>query len=366
MCSPEYNITLQHANDLPVVDLGNKQKPNLVPAELCEIFPGQAYRGKLSATETANMIKYACNPPAVNATAIRDEGFPDLGLRTNAVADPLNGFGITVDNDMSTVPSRLLPPPSITYKQGRPNVKDGSWNILDVKFHRGGNMAKWAVLLVQDGGRSEFRNPTDPDLIAFLKTFAQKCSSSGITVPDAPNIMQTPRLPRPNQDRNREKALEAIRQTLIKGLDRNRKPSFILVLLSGVDNYIYPGIKRLCDVTLGMHTVHMLLTKARGDPKKQDQYFSNVALKVNTKLGGINHMLDERSMNWLTKMKTMIVGIDVTHPGPSSQRGTPSIAAVVASVDDSFVQFPASLSPQKADWNKDAKEVCCRLPQHCR
>ena len=51
-------------------------------------------------------------------------------------------------------------------------------------------------------------------------------------------------------------------------------------------------------------------------------------------------------MRWLTKKKTMMVGIDVTHPGPGSRDGTPSIAAVVASVDDSFVQFPASLRIQ--------------------
>jgi len=43
----------------------------------------------------------------------------------------------------------------------------------------------------------------------------------------------------------------------------------------------------------------------------------------------------------------MIVGIDVTHPGPTSREGTPSIAAVVASVDDSFVQFPASMRVQQ-------------------
>ena len=56
--------------------------------------------------------------------------------------------------------------------------------------------------------------------------------------------------------------------------------------------------------------------------------------------------LDENAMRWLTKKKTMMVGIDVTHPGPGSREGTPSIAAVVASVDDSFVQFPASLRIQ--------------------
>jgi hypothetical protein len=104
----------------------------------------------------------------------------------------------------------------------------------------------------------------------------------------------------------------------------------------------------------------------RIDPKKQDQYFSNVALKVNTKLGGMNHhvcdplsfkhclnslntvsQLDERAMRWLTKKKTMMVGIDVTHPGPLSRKGTPPIASVVASVGDSFVQFPASLHIQQ-------------------
>lgn len=43
----------------------------------------------------------------------------------------------------------------------------------------------------------------------------------------------------------------------------------------------------------------------------------------------------------------MMVGIDVTHPGPGSREGTPSIAAVVASVDNKFVQFPASLRIQE-------------------
>jgi eukaryotic translation initiation factor 2C len=52
-------------------------------------------------------------------------------------------------------------------------------------------------------------------------------------------------------------------------------------------------------------------------------------------------------MRWLVEKKTMMVGIDVTHPKPKSRKGMPSIAAVVASVDDNFVQFPASLRIQK-------------------
>lgn len=62
-------------------------------------------------------------------------------------------------------------------------------------------------------------------------------------------------------------------------------------------------------------------------------------------------------MSWLMKKKTMIIGIDVTHPSPTSREGSPSIAAVVASVDDSFVQYPASLRIQKPDPGRESKEV---------
>lgn len=39
----------------------------------------------------------------------------------------------------------------------------------------------------------------------------------------------------------------------------------------------------------------------------------------------------------------MMVGMDVTHPGPGSIPGTPSVVAVVANTDNTFSQFPASL-----------------------
>jgi len=41
------------------------------------------------------------------------------------------------------------------------------------------------------------------------------------------------------------------------------------------------------------------------------------------------------------------MGIDVTHPGPGSVKGAPSIAAVVASYEAEFAQYPASMEIQE-------------------
>ncbi|KAG6916362.1 hypothetical protein DXG01_007198 [Tephrocybe rancida] len=343
----KYNIKLKHPADLPVVDIGSQKKVIWVPAELCDILPGQPY-GKLNDRETAQMIRYACNPPKFNAEAIVNQGFPVLGL--SPVKAPIDGFGVSIDIEMTVIPGRELAPPRLSYKAGKPpNVNNGSWNILDVKFHRGAQVTSWWVVVVRDG-TGMISGPDDPKLAALVQGFSMKCQRSGMLMPSGrPRLVAIPLAPE-RTDPNRTNAIDQIRTTLKNNLNavQGKKPSFILVLLENRDNFIYPAIKRIGDMELGLQTVHMQLGKALTDEKKQDQYFSNVALKVNTKLGGINHLLDDGAMKWLTKKKTMMVGIDVTHPGPGSREGTPSIAALVASVDDSFVQFPASLRIQQS------------------
>ena len=298
------------------------------------------------------MIRYACNPPKVNAESIVHQGLPKLGLTSSSAgsgSQTLTQFEITVDPNMIAIPARELPPPTVTYRTGAgvrgPDVRNGSWNILDVKFRRGARVPSWWVLVVRDG-QTAVSGPQDQNLLNLVKNFANKCSNSGMTMPpDRPKLLVTPPLPHSGQDPGRARALGLVRQTLEDALRSGPAPSFVLVLLSNWDNHIYPGIKRLGDVILGLHTVHMQLSKALIDGK-QDQYLSNIAIKVNTKLGGLNHTLDPAAMKWLTARKTMVVGMDVTHPRSTNRKGTPSIAAVVASVDVEFVHFPASMRIQ--------------------
>jgi eukaryotic translation initiation factor 2C len=316
-----------------VVNVGAKRATYL-PAELCQVIE-QPYFGRLNERETASMIQYACNPPETNAASIVNDGLRLLGLRDG----PLDGFNISVESEMIPVPTRLLQPPQLSYGAGRVNVSAGSWNIVSVKFKRPASLPSWGVIGVIDGGA------IDPQKVQELAVgFGNKLRACGMAVPTPPKILPTQRLPDPRQDPGRRKALEYIEEAINKL--GTPLPKMILFLLTRRDDFIYPGIKTLCDTKLGVHSVCMQLDKALRDQNKQDQYFSNVALKVNTKLGGVNHTVDDRALGWLKTVPTMVVGMDVTHPSPTSMPGTPSVAAVVANVDDTFAQFPVSLRPQ--------------------
>jgi eukaryotic translation initiation factor 2C len=353
----EYEIKLKHANDLPVVNLGSQEKAIYVPAELCTIEPMQHYAGRMGERETAAIIKFALKRPSATAKSIVTTGLPALAFTPELLGYPMKEFGITIGSDMTVIPGRELPPPRLTYKSGPQSISDGTWNVLNSQFHHGATVTSWWLFVVRDANvPDKISDNKDPRLRMLVERFRDKCTKCGMNFPKSlPDLLFSEQLPPLRDDPFRERAVNMIRGVITQKLKSGRKPSFILVLLSSFDNYIYPGIKRIGDVEVGVHTVHMLISKAFRDDKKQDQYLSNITLKLNTKLGGINHLLDQDAMKWLRTKKTMIVGMDVTHPGRNSVPGTPSIAAVVASVDDSMVQFPASMKPQDS---QDVKEVC--------
>ncbi|KZT22267.1 argonaute-like protein [Neolentinus lepideus HHB14362 ss-1] len=342
----KYGIALRHATDLPLVDLGGQQakRSNYIPAELCTILPNQPFRGKLTDEHTANMILVACKPPNINAQSIVGRGLDELGFRQTP--PPLNAFGVSIGNEMAIVPGRILPSPNIEYGQGRPSVDPrASWNLRGVRFARGGKLEKWAVLLIKDGNdRDEFRDVNDPDLRAVVDGFANMCRTSGMTVDRQAPVYVAAQLPSKRDDTLlRPNAIKTI-QGVLRSI--KQKPNLVLVILSSGDKHIYSGLKHLCDVYLDLATVCVHSSKIR---KSQVQYFANVALKVNMKLGGVNHTVtSDTGTRFLKQEPTMLVGMDVTHPGFGSVLGTPSIAAVVASVEPMFGQFPCSLRIQES------------------
>ena len=86
-------------------------------------------------------------------------------------------------------------------------------------------------------------------------------------------------------------------------------------------------LKRICETELGIVS-QCCLTKHVF--KMSKQYFANVALKINVKVGGRNTVLVDalsRRIPLVSDLPTIIFGADVTHPHPGED-SSPSIAAV--------------------------------------
>merc|ERR1719282_782993 len=76
------------------------------------------------------------------------------------------------------------------------------------------------------------------------------------------------------------------------------------------------------------------------------QVVANICLKINSKLGGINHVLAKTCRPNIFRRPVMIMGADVSHPAPESRGIKPSIAAVVASVDPKAVSYEVEVRMQ--------------------
>lgn len=64
---------------MPVVNVGNSQKPSYLPVEVCFVEAGQPCKTKLTAIQTREMIQFAVRNPADNAQSIFEKGARIIG-----------------------------------------------------------------------------------------------------------------------------------------------------------------------------------------------------------------------------------------------------------------------------------------------
>lgn len=223
----------------------------------------------------------------------------------------------------------------------------GSWNVATQKFTRPGRFGGWGCLVINVNNRDalESRNLTtrfgemltqEPLLTAFeadLRGYGLAMGTRSKTM-----TVALPSIHPLNRD--------AINRALIDKFETAKKAGneVLLIVLREADKWLYSRIKFYGDVVYGIQTINVVGSKFQ-NPKGQPMYFGNVALKFNIKGGGAAHVIPEAEMSPLDN-KTMLVGIDVTHPSPGSSEGSPSIAGVVASTDSRLCQWPGSLRCQ--------------------
>lgn len=230
--------------------------------------------------------------------------------------------------DLLTVKGRILVHPKVKYRTRDgtesldADIRFAEWNMFGRNFYSTKPLGRWACLSITMGRFGKIDNAS---LKGHLDAFTKELDNCGLNFDERhePKIVTI-------TDEGDPRLEEKIR-ALAKDFD------LLLVVLPMKHTLLYNKIKVFGDVKYGIHTVCVVGSRYKffkGDPK----YLANVAHKFNLKVGGINHVLEEDQLGIISEGKTMVVGYDVTHPAPGSNKEAPSIAAMVASIDKELAQ----------------------------
>ena len=209
--------------------------------------------------------------------------------------------------------------------------------MRNIQFNTSGALnGNWTYLNISIGRQ----NAVQPEMLhSLVEKFYQSLRTIGVLLPP-PKKGQSITMTHSSEPR-----LEKI---FANAVESDGKPTLLLVVLPYVDTVLYNRIKHIGDVKVGVHTICVVADKIVKD-QGQLQYFANVALKFNLKLGGINQLIENNArLGIINEDKTMVIGMDVTHPSPGSAPNAPSVASMVASVDRWLGQWPAILRIQQA------------------
>ncbi|KNC97956.1 uncharacterized protein SPPG_06944 [Spizellomyces punctatus DAOM BR117] len=326
----KYNHQLYFPH-LPCLVVGDPSRQVFLPMEVCDIVPGQRHLRKLNERQTAEMIKFTCQPPHVRSNKI-SAGITILQQRDN---DYLREFGVQIGHEMTIVNARVLPAPAISYhpasKEPVITPREGAWNLRDKMVAQGVTVRSWSVIA--------FGQETDYPVAAiqkFVTLLVQTCEECGVFIQN-----RQPPISYANPLGNVEKTL--IDAYMLAGNSFQERPQMVLCILPNTGVPLYAEIKRVSDTIIGVATQciqakHMFAAKR--------QYCANVCLKMNVKLGGMNSYLSNTQLPFVSERPTIILGADVTHPAPGSASNQ-SIAALVGSMDAQCSRFAAAIRVQK-------------------
>ncbi|KAF0507182.1 Piwi-domain-containing protein [Gigaspora margarita] len=346
-----YNHRLTYPH-LPCVVV---KKDVFLPMEVCEVIEGQRYIRKLSEKQTADMIRFTCQPPHMRANKIK-QGVEILNYRGN---EYLQQFGVTVSNDMIMAPARVIPTPTLQYHPSSREAaivpREGSWNLRDKKVAQGATLGSWSIITF--GSEQEFPLQS---VQAFLRELILTCQENGMNIPN-----KTPPIMHANPQGDVESALKTA--WLRAGNAAKAQPQLIVCILPNTGVPLYAEIKRVTDTIIGIasqciQSRHMLQAKK--------QYCANVCLKINVKLGGMNVFISPTQIPFITDRPTILMGADISHPSPGDP-SRPSIAAICASLDAKASRYSAAIRVQTgrteiiADLANMVKDLLRNFYQTC-
>ena len=226
------------------------------------------------------------------------------------------------------VDSGILPPPNICYKnQPRLSSAGGRWNFARNDFYQC-KFRQFSALILRG-------TDVDQDLAKDIANNLAKWSRKNYKVAGVDIIKHL------GMNIDDQGAMDS-------RLKENLQGSNMAILIpTGKNISAYSAFKDLCDRKYGLHAICLTEQKCRN--LENGQLWGNIMLKMNLKASGINHTVSGEviSPQGLFMKSALILGADVTHPGPGSVPGCPSIAAIVGSVDSVAGRFLGSMRLQR-------------------
>eukprot|EP00158_Paraphelidium_tribonemae_P008813 Partr_v1_DN28691_c0_g1_i1_m49399 putative eukaryotic translation initiation factor 2c len=314
----QYNSALRFPY-LPCLRVGNPARTVYLPIEVCDIVQGQRFLRKLNESQTAQMIRLTCQTPDRRAgkiaNSINELGIGAMGGKIGETHIPsievsndpedevyLNSFGVRINNEMMTIPARVIDPPTVQYhpssREPLITPREGSWNLRDKKVVQPATLHSW-VMVCFGSPREMPQHKMDH----FLRELIHTCRDTGLAITNLhpPAIYGDP-------TNNIEGTLQAAWQAA--GEATHSFPQLILCVLPNTGVSLYAEIKRVGDTVLGVPT-QCVQVKHTFQPKKQ--YCANVCLKINAKLGGVNsfivknpHNVNDPGLPWVGEAPTII------------------------------------------------------------
>ncbi|KAH6927291.1 hypothetical protein HPB50_001252 [Hyalomma asiaticum] len=128
------------------------------------------------------------------------------------------------------------------------------------------------------------------------------------------------------------------------------KVGLALIVLPNKNSVHYPRIKYLAETRYGLITQCVALQVKDPSPS----YCGNLMRKIKAKLGLVDKAMP-RLINDFKFEDVLVMGADVSHHGPNELQ--PSVAAIVASIDDRASRYVASIRLQQKSKGKKRVEI---------
>jgi eukaryotic translation initiation factor 2C len=341
------------------IDVGDpaNNKHTWFLSEHLYILPNQPYKRKLDPDLSAAMITVACRAPEVNRNAIMKEGLPAIGIReTGPLPTALGSSGISIDKRMLEVPARVINQPTVVYASGNLQANQGKWSTRSVKYIDQATFGNQKFIrFMRPEGNLLNRHWLD----VYKKGFVNIMTANGIgnielrkidrEWYEVPNAYWSDVQALGNELRQQFQAPKNI------GL-------FVLILPDNSSAWqpCYAAFKVAADQIAGVPSLVICEKKMLGSIKDFEEkvnitpgnlggYFGNMSMKLNVRLGHGNHTVDGGFdiLKTGNTLDTMVLGVDVTHPGTGCADGTPSIAAVVGSIDADMAKYRGAMRYQE-------------------